>query len=145
MFRCENGPCIDGRYRCNGISDCPFDNSDELDCQNNCKSIIPFRTVHKTTKQKKNLIKNYDFVANSNGLTSITSNLLVEYGVKQQQFANSQFRSKFYQFFLSLNLAKNLFSEYLIPIFNISLFLQHQLQLHRHQLIRMSAINHQTD
>lgn len=33
MFRCENGPCIDKQYRCNGHNDCPFDTSDELDCQ----------------------------------------------------------------------------------------------------------------
>lgn len=35
MFRCENGPCIQGALRCNGRVDCPFDTSDELDC---CKS-----------------------------------------------------------------------------------------------------------
>lgn len=37
MFRCENGPCIDQRFRCNGINDCPFDSSDELDCQTESK------------------------------------------------------------------------------------------------------------
>lgn len=35
MFRCENGPCIDEKLRCNGINDCPFDMSDELDCERN--------------------------------------------------------------------------------------------------------------
>lgn len=38
MFRCENGPCIDEQFRCNGRNDCPFDTSDELDCQTNRKS-----------------------------------------------------------------------------------------------------------
>lgn len=33
MFRCENGPCILNSLRCNGIVDCPFDTSDELDCR----------------------------------------------------------------------------------------------------------------
>lgn len=33
MFRCENGPCIQGELRCNGNIDCPFDTSDELDCR----------------------------------------------------------------------------------------------------------------
>lgn len=47
MFRCENGPCIDGDYRCNGIKDCPYDTSDELDCHTNRKSVIPFRTKKK--------------------------------------------------------------------------------------------------
>lgn len=37
MFRCENGPCIDQKFRCNGINDCPLDNSDELDCESNRK------------------------------------------------------------------------------------------------------------
>lgn len=32
MFRCENGPCIPGSLHCNGVVDCPFDVSDELDC-----------------------------------------------------------------------------------------------------------------
>lgn len=32
MFRCENGPCIPRYRRCNGVVDCPFDTSDELDC-----------------------------------------------------------------------------------------------------------------
>ncbi|XP_017768750.1 PREDICTED: basement membrane-specific heparan sulfate proteoglycan core protein-like isoform X5 [Nicrophorus vespilloides] len=31
-FRCENGPCISMELRCNGKTDCPLDNSDELDC-----------------------------------------------------------------------------------------------------------------
>ncbi|XP_062139241.1 basement membrane-specific heparan sulfate proteoglycan core protein isoform X20 [Drosophila sulfurigaster albostrigata] len=31
-FRCENGPCIAHGLRCNGVVDCPFDTSDELDC-----------------------------------------------------------------------------------------------------------------
>lgn len=37
MFRCENGPCIDKQYRCDGRNDCPFDSSDELDCHTNRK------------------------------------------------------------------------------------------------------------
>lgn len=32
MFRCENGPCIQQSLRCNGHVDCPYDQSDELDC-----------------------------------------------------------------------------------------------------------------
>lgn len=32
MFRCENSPCIWSALRCNGVVDCPFDTSDELDC-----------------------------------------------------------------------------------------------------------------
>ncbi|CAG2061526.1 unnamed protein product [Timema podura] len=32
-FRCENGPCISIRLRCDGKVDCPFDTSDELDCR----------------------------------------------------------------------------------------------------------------
>ncbi|KRF94150.1 uncharacterized protein Dmoj_GI15893, isoform C [Drosophila mojavensis] len=32
-FRCENGPCIALTARCNGVIDCPFDASDELDCE----------------------------------------------------------------------------------------------------------------
>lgn len=32
MFRCENGPCIQESLRCNGRVECPFDQSDELDC-----------------------------------------------------------------------------------------------------------------
>lgn len=43
MFRCENGPCIDEQFRCNGYNDCPFDTSDELDCNTNRKSLNPFR------------------------------------------------------------------------------------------------------
>lgn len=39
MFRCENGPCIDEQLRCNDFVDCPYDSSDELDC-NNRKSFI---------------------------------------------------------------------------------------------------------
>lgn len=39
MFRCENGPCIDEQKRCDGINDCPLDNSDELDCDTNSKSL----------------------------------------------------------------------------------------------------------
>ncbi|EDW00229.1 GH12750 [Drosophila grimshawi] len=31
-FRCENGPCISLGSRCNGVIDCPYDASDELDC-----------------------------------------------------------------------------------------------------------------
>ncbi|XP_050682975.1 basement membrane-specific heparan sulfate proteoglycan core protein isoform X5 [Leptidea sinapis] len=31
-WRCENGPCIPLNLRCNGRRDCPYDNSDELDC-----------------------------------------------------------------------------------------------------------------
>jgi len=31
-FRCENGPCIPRRKRCDGKVDCPLDPSDELDC-----------------------------------------------------------------------------------------------------------------
>lgn len=31
-WRCENGPCIDVRRRCDGNIDCPFDGSDEFDC-----------------------------------------------------------------------------------------------------------------
>ncbi|KAM8721215.1 hypothetical protein ACLKA7_007133 [Drosophila subpalustris] len=31
-FRCENGPCIALGLRCNGMVDCPYDASDELDC-----------------------------------------------------------------------------------------------------------------
>lgn len=42
MFRCENGPCIDDKFRCNGINDCPFDTSDELDCHTNRKFIRVF-------------------------------------------------------------------------------------------------------
>jgi hypothetical protein len=33
MFWCENGPCIINSLRCNGQVDCPFDDSDELDCR----------------------------------------------------------------------------------------------------------------
>lgn len=32
MFRCENSPCIPEHLHCNGVVDCPFDISDELDC-----------------------------------------------------------------------------------------------------------------
>lgn len=47
-FRCENDPCIREELRCNGINDCPYDMSDELDCpynsngtnHNNRKSIL---------------------------------------------------------------------------------------------------------
>lgn len=53
MFRCENGPCIDKQYRCNGQTDCPFDSSDELDCQTNRKSpSMPFRQNMHVTKNK---------------------------------------------------------------------------------------------
>ncbi|CAH2223822.1 jg27864, partial [Pararge aegeria aegeria] len=31
-WRCENGPCIDVRRRCDGNIDCPKDGSDEFDC-----------------------------------------------------------------------------------------------------------------
>ncbi|GBP97800.1 Low-density lipoprotein receptor-related protein 1B, partial [Eumeta japonica] len=31
-WRCENGPCINETLRCDGHIDCPYDNSDELDC-----------------------------------------------------------------------------------------------------------------
>lgn len=34
MFRCENGPCIHESLHCDGVIDCPFDISDELDCHN---------------------------------------------------------------------------------------------------------------
>lgn len=33
MFWCENGPCIMSSLRCNGRLDCPYDDSDELDCR----------------------------------------------------------------------------------------------------------------
>ncbi|XP_070067065.1 basement membrane-specific heparan sulfate proteoglycan core protein isoform X29 [Drosophila virilis] len=33
MFRCEHGPCLAHGLRCNGVIDCPFDASDELDCE----------------------------------------------------------------------------------------------------------------
>lgn len=33
MFWCENGPCIQRSLRCDGTIDCPYDTSDELDCQ----------------------------------------------------------------------------------------------------------------
>lgn len=54
MFRCENGPCIDNQYRCNGQKNCPFDSSDELDCHTNRKSpSMPFRqNMHVTKKHK---------------------------------------------------------------------------------------------
>lgn len=45
MFRCENGPCIPQELRCNGRTDCPFDTSDELDCNFRllyCKSRLIF-------------------------------------------------------------------------------------------------------
>lgn len=32
MYRCENDPCIPESQRCNGVIDCPFDESDELNC-----------------------------------------------------------------------------------------------------------------
>ncbi|XP_037299981.1 basement membrane-specific heparan sulfate proteoglycan core protein isoform X7 [Manduca sexta] len=32
QWRCENGPCIDYRRRCDGRVDCPYDSSDEFDC-----------------------------------------------------------------------------------------------------------------
>lgn len=44
MFRCENGPCIHESLHCDGVIDCPFDISDELDCHtlyyNFCKWLV---------------------------------------------------------------------------------------------------------
>ena len=45
MFRCENGPCIMNSLRCDGRVDCPFDDSDELDCR---KFYFELMTLAKT-------------------------------------------------------------------------------------------------
>lgn len=48
-FRCENGPCIPRRKRCDGKIDCPLDPSDELDCcklQNSEKGNITTHYQH---------------------------------------------------------------------------------------------------
>lgn len=48
-FRCENGPCIPRRKRCDGRIDCPLDPSDELDCcklQNSEESQITTHNQH---------------------------------------------------------------------------------------------------
>lgn len=54
MFRCENGPCIDQRFRCDGINDCPYDTSDELDCHTNRKSLFEIPTT--TTNNEHNFV-----------------------------------------------------------------------------------------
>lgn len=53
MFRCENGPCIDEQFRCNGVNDCPYDTSDELDCYANRKSLSFHSHFEMSTSLKK--------------------------------------------------------------------------------------------
>ncbi|XP_048508165.1 basement membrane-specific heparan sulfate proteoglycan core protein isoform X9 [Athalia rosae] len=40
-WRCENGPCIPTSKRCDNKVDCPFDNSDELDCESSSATCSP--------------------------------------------------------------------------------------------------------
>lgn len=65
MFRCENGPCIDEQLRCNDFVDCPYDSSDELDCNNRksptqsiskkCTSLEKKKTPHTPNKTEKKI------------------------------------------------------------------------------------------
>ncbi|XP_050360629.1 basement membrane-specific heparan sulfate proteoglycan core protein isoform X13 [Nymphalis io] len=43
-WRCENGPCIDARRRCDGHIDCPHDDTDELDCPAGTPIALDLRT-----------------------------------------------------------------------------------------------------
>lgn len=38
-WRCENGPCISTKLRCDGRVDCPYDMSDEFDCPAGSKNM----------------------------------------------------------------------------------------------------------
>ncbi|CAH2103371.1 unnamed protein product [Euphydryas editha] len=44
QWRCENGPCIDARLRCNGQTDCPHDGSDEFDCPAGTSNALNLKT-----------------------------------------------------------------------------------------------------
>ncbi|XP_028173989.1 basement membrane-specific heparan sulfate proteoglycan core protein isoform X3 [Ostrinia furnacalis] len=44
QWRCENGPCIDSNRRCDGRIDCPFDDSDELDCPAGSPAALKLKT-----------------------------------------------------------------------------------------------------
>ncbi|CAK1588065.1 unnamed protein product [Parnassius mnemosyne] len=44
QWRCENGPCIDSKRRCDGRVDCPYDRSDELDCPSDNYTALNLKT-----------------------------------------------------------------------------------------------------
>ncbi|XP_048488585.1 basement membrane-specific heparan sulfate proteoglycan core protein isoform X3 [Plutella xylostella] len=46
-WRCENGPCISSARRCDGHVDCPYDDSDELDCPPDSPVALNLKTYPK--------------------------------------------------------------------------------------------------
>ena len=92
MFRCENGPCIDKQYRCNGRNDCPFDGSDELDCHTNRKSLslsMPFRQNMHVTKTNTRTHKFYILQTMYIKWTNRHSHLTFEYPIYRKQLFNN--------------------------------------------------------
>ncbi|XP_043063469.1 modular serine protease-like [Drosophila ficusphila] len=52
-FKCDNGLCISLGLRCNGRIDCPYDSSDEADCNQISNEIDRKWATHSTTETPK--------------------------------------------------------------------------------------------
>ena len=72
MFHCENGPCISSALHCNGVNDCPYDTSDELDCEhiitNEIDSKLSLTTFLKNGKRLLVALKFYLRISTSSSL-----------------------------------------------------------------------------